>query len=232
MINILYLYPHLMNLYGDYANITVLKKHLEDQGLKVRVDKKDVGDIINFSNYDFIYMGSGTESNQLVALNDLLKYKDSLNDCINSNKVILFTGNAMELLGKSIDDKEALGIFDFSTKIIDKRLTGDVIVKSRELGPIVGFINKSSLIEGGETEKLFNYIFMDSNLQDNAYEGYTRNNTFGTHVIGPVLVKNPRFMEKIVQLLLPEGVEYNKIDYKYEKSSYEITLKALKERSK
>ena len=29
---ILHLYPQLMNLYGEYGNLAVLKKHLEDQG--------------------------------------------------------------------------------------------------------------------------------------------------------------------------------------------------------
>ena len=39
---ILHLYPDLMNLYGDYGNIAVLKKHLEDQGEKVTVEKNHV----------------------------------------------------------------------------------------------------------------------------------------------------------------------------------------------
>ena len=72
---ILHLYPELMNLYGEYGNVLVLKKHLEDQGLEVTIDRKDVEESIDFDRYDMIYMGSGTEKNQLIALKDLLKYK-------------------------------------------------------------------------------------------------------------------------------------------------------------
>ena len=232
MVKILHLYPKLMNLYGDYANVKVLKKHLEDQGVKVSVETKDIEDSIYFDKYDFIYMGSGTESNLKVALNDLMKYRNVLHACVNKGKVILFTGNAMELLGNYIDNEPALGIFDFETKHIDKRLTGDVILKNDILGFIVGFINKSSIIKGGEQDKLFDYVFMDNNLIDNEFEGCQKNNLYGTHVIGPVLVKNPDFMERIVRLLLPNDVEFKRIKYEFEVDSFITTLNALKDRIK
>lgn len=232
MVKILHLYPHLMNLYGDYANVIVLKKHLEDQGLKVSIIEKDIGDDIVFNKYDFVYMGSGTESNLMVALNDLIKYKDELTAYIESGKTMLFTGNAMELLGNYIDEKEALGIFNFETEHTNKRFTGDVIVKNDEFGFVVGFINKSTKIIDNKENRLFEYIFMDNNLKDDKYEGYRKNNLFATHIIGPVLVKNPDFMDTVVKTLLPNNMKFKHIEYKYEKESYIVTLSALKERIK
>lgn len=230
MIRLLHLYPNLMNLYGDYANIAVLKSHLEDQELIVRIDNKDIGSNIDFSKYDFIYMGSGTESSRDIALTDLLRYKDDLKQCIENGKTILFTGNAMELLGNSIGNKQGLGIVDFDVETTTSRYTGDVIMESKQLGEIVGFINKSTLIKGGEDSKLFDYFFMDNNLKDNDYEGYRINNTYGTHIIGPVLVKNPKFMKTIIESILPEDFEYKEIEYTFEEDSYLTTLAALKER--
>lgn len=230
MIYILHLYPNLMNLYGDYANITVLKKHLEDQEQIVRVEKKDIGSNIDFSKYDFIYMGSGTESSRDIALTDLLRYKDDLKQCIENGKTILFTGNAMELLGNTIGNKQGLGIVNFDVETTTSRYTGDVIMESKQLGEIVGFINKSTFIKGGEDSKLFDYFFMDNNLKDNNYEGYRINNTYGTHIIGPVLVKNPKFMKTIIESILPEDFEYKEIEYTFEEDNYLTTLAALKER--
>ena len=129
---ILHLYPELMNLYGEYGNVLVLKKHLEDQGLEVSIERKDVEESIDFERYDMIYMGSGTEKNQLIALKDLLKYKYYFKKAVDEGKAILFTGNAMELLGKSIDEQPGLGIVDFSVEISDKRYTGDVIVNNEK----------------------------------------------------------------------------------------------------
>lgn len=228
MIKILHLYPNLMNLYGDYGNVALLCKHLQDQGLKVKVDKKEIEDVVNLFDYDFIYMGSGTESNQRVALEELKKYRNVLKTCIDNNKVMLFTGNAMELLGSSIDDNDALGILDFKTYTSEKRYTGDVIAYNEEIGDVVGFVNKSSTIDGGEEYKLFTYKFKDNNLIDNQYEGYRYNNLFGTHIIGPVLVKNPNFMKTIIKLLIPK--KYIEIVYEHEEKAYQTNLNGLSKR--
>ena len=230
MVKILHLYPNLMNLYGDYANITVLAKHLQDQGIKVKVDRKDIDDRIHIENYDLIYMGSGTDSNLFIALNDIVKYKSAIKKFINKGKTLLFTGNAMELLGKYVDSEDGLGIFDFDVEHVDHRFTGDVIVKNIDLGYVVGFINKSSIIKGGEIDKLFEYVFMDDNLQDNNFEGYRKNNVFATHIIGPVLVKNPEFMNEIIKSVAPKNYKFKNIRYSYEVDSYINTLQELKDR--
>ena len=47
-INILHLYYDILNLYGEYGNVVIMKKHLEDQGFKVSLDKKTVISIILF----------------------------------------------------------------------------------------------------------------------------------------------------------------------------------------
>ena len=118
--------------------------------------------------------------------------------------------------------------FDFNTRITDKRYTGDVIVYNETLKETVGFINKSSLIEGGEKFKLFDYVFKDNNLSDNSYEGYRYKNLFGTHIIGPVLVKNPYFADEILKLLLKD--QYVDNADKYEMAAYETTLRELRKR--
>lgn len=233
---ILHLYYDLMNLYGEYGNVECIKRHLEDQGFNVIVDKLTVNNRINFLDYDFIYCGSGLESNQKVVLKDLLKHKKSLLEAIQNNRHILFTGNAMELLGQKIDEEEALGIFPITTNHMpNKRYTGDVVVKCDEFGEVVGFINKSSIVVQG-TNGLFSYVFKDENLNDQSVvEGYKVNNLIGTHIIGPILVKNPSIMRYYVEGIgksIKPNYKYKNKDYPYENDSYNVTLKALKQRIK
>ncbi len=225
---ILHLYPNLMNLYGDYGNIVLLKKHLEDQGIEVVVDKREVYESFDPDLYDLIYMGSGTENAQKVALEALNKYRYYLKKYVEEGKVILFTGNAMELAGNTIDGQKALGLIDMDVVTSEKRYTGDVIVNNEEIGEVVGFINRSTLLKGGEKEKLFTYEFRYEGLVDNDYEGYRYKNLFGTHIIGPVLVKNPNFMAYIVSLFV-EG-KMKEVSYPYEEGAYETTLSELKKR--
>ena len=75
MIRILHLYPELMNLYGDYGNLSIIVNRIKKMGLKVKVERKEYQDPIFFADYDFVYMGSGTEKNEMCALKDLIKYE-------------------------------------------------------------------------------------------------------------------------------------------------------------
>ena len=228
MIRILHLYHDLLNLYGEYGNISILKKHLEDQEEEVTVEKKSIGDDFSFEDYDFIYSGAGMESNTMVALKDLKKRKDSLKKAIDLNKHILFTGSSYELLGESIDEEEGLNIIPVSVSHTDKRLSGDVIVKSSEFGELVGFINKSTQIK--QNDGLFEYVFKDEGLKNEAVkEGYRLNNLISTEIIGPILVKNPVFLNYFVKSL---AHNYVKKEYYYEEKAYEVTLEALKKRIK
>ena len=43
-IKILYLYPDMLELYGDYGNIQVLKYRIESRGYTVIIDRYSIGD--------------------------------------------------------------------------------------------------------------------------------------------------------------------------------------------
>lgn len=86
---ILHLYHDIMNLYGEYANVSALERMLEKSGVKFTTDRLTLFDNADLGDYDFIYIGSGTEKNQRLVLQDFKKYKDFLVEYINSGKVIL-----------------------------------------------------------------------------------------------------------------------------------------------
>ena len=235
---LLHLYYDLMNLYGEYANMTVLERHLKDQGLEVSVDRKTLGDGFDCADYDFIYMGAGTESNQKIALEDLLPHREELAAAMEKGAVLLFTGNAFELLGKSITDcsgkeYEALGFSDFTTRETNSRITGDVICQWDQIQePVVGFVNKCSQIQG-INQPLFTVSMGPGNQPDSQQEGICLGHVFGTHLTGPVLVKNPGVLNFIVTML---GKKENsafvlaQVEYPHETQAYEITLRELTKR--
>ena len=63
---ILHLYYDIMNLYGEYANVSALKRIFEKSGIDTQVDKLSLSDTAVLSDYDIIYIGSGTERNHEV----------------------------------------------------------------------------------------------------------------------------------------------------------------------
>ena len=66
-----HLYSDLLNLYGNDGNIKILVKKLREIGVSVDLVSLSVGDKFNFSQYDLVYIGSGTEKNQEIAFNDI-----------------------------------------------------------------------------------------------------------------------------------------------------------------
>lgn len=234
MIKILHLYDDLMNLYGEYGNVEVLNKHLLDQGLKVKVERKSVGDRFKFTDYDFVYCGCGLESNQKVALKDIMKHQKDFNEALESGTYMLFTGNSMELLGEKIDEEEALNVAPLYTNHTNKRYSGDVVCSSKDFGEVVGFINKDTMNVELERDGLFKYVFKDPALDDGSIvDGYRVNNVIGTHIIGPILAKNPKLLDYLVRNLGTQNLKayrYKKITYPYEEKSFEVTLNALKGR--
>ena len=103
---LLHLYDDIMNLYGDYANVAALRRILENSGETVTVDKISLGGQAELTDYDFVYIGSGTEENQKLVMKDLALYRESLKAYIHDGKTALLTGNAFEMLGKSVTDSE------------------------------------------------------------------------------------------------------------------------------
>ena len=73
-LTILHLYPDCMSLYGEYANVAVLRRHLEAAGVSVAVETALFEDAPDFERADFIYMGAGAERTQKAALDALSAY--------------------------------------------------------------------------------------------------------------------------------------------------------------
>ena len=231
---LLHLYHDIMNLYGDYANVSALKRILEQSGEDVIVDKLSFGDIADLSQYDFIFVGSGTENNQKLVLNDFKKYRDSLKAYIESGKCALFTGNSFEMLGKTITDADGksfdgLGFFGFTVKEQNKtRMTSDVIYEADFLKtPLFGFVNKCGEIEGNSAP-MFSVKLGLADCENSQGEGVRSNNLFGTHLTGPALMKNPHFLEYVAKLILGRKPETAYLVH--EKAGYEITLTELTKR--
>lgn len=221
-ITIGHLYYDLMNLYGEIGNIKVLTYHLKNQGIKVNIKNLSIDDDINFDELDLIYIGSGTTNNQLLVLNDILKYKEDIHKYYNDNKFFLITGNAIELFGEQIIDidnnvHEGLKLFDYYTKENKKRIVNEVYIPSLFTKEnILGFNNH------------FGSIYKDNIKLDNKF--IFNNNFYGTYTLG-LLPRNPSFTKYFIkQLIINKNKKFKIKDFnfKLDKKAYTdfITFKS------
>ena len=214
-INIGYLYYDLLNLYGDSGNIKALLYHLNEQGVKVNIKYMTLNEEKDFSDLDMIYIGSGTEDNILLALEDLKKDKDKIKAFLKKNKILLSTGNSLELFGNYIIQNkkiEALKIEDYVI-MNQNRIVKDVNEKTNfnDL-EIIGFENH----EG-------------SNLSSNDLI-YKNNSFYASYVIGPILVRNPKLCSYFVHKIIDskeKDFKYKEEDYEFEELAYKKTVETI-----
>ncbi|MBQ9991130.1 MAG: hypothetical protein IJP31_09365 [Lachnospiraceae bacterium] len=232
---LLHLYHDIMNLYGEYGNMRILTRMLEKNKIDYELDCLSVGDAVQVADYDFIYAGSGTERNQKYVLPHLQTLKEELSQYIEAGKILLMTGNSFELLGSSITDAQGknwqgLGLFPFTVKEQNRtRTTADAVFTMEGMEhPLVGFINKCGTIEGIDLP-LFQVKMGLGNEGRGGVEGIRFKNFFGTHLTGPLLIKNPYFLDYLTTILCKN----NALDHSWmeeEKAAYEVTLGKLGER--
>ena len=235
---IIHFYPHLMNLYGSYANLTVLCRCLELMGHSAEVLTVTPGQSADLADADFIFMGAGTERSQKAALADFRRFADDIAKLAADGVPMLFCGTAMELLGRTITDGETvyegIALADFTAEQAARRQVIDVYGHTPLFeDPIVGFLNKSSVIRGVETPLLSSCQLGWGNEKGGKGEGILIYNVMGSHLTGPLLAKNPRLLEHVVRLIctrrgaeLPEALP----QLPFMEEAYRTTEQQLRQR--
>ncbi|MEE1013364.1 MAG: glutamine amidotransferase, partial [Clostridia bacterium] len=89
-INIVHLYPDLLNLYGDKGNIACLEKRLTWRGITANVTACTNQDhSMDISKADIIFVGGGSDREQEIVCNLLLKKKDELHRYVDDGGVLV-----------------------------------------------------------------------------------------------------------------------------------------------
>ncbi len=204
-LNIVHLYPDLLNLYGDKGNIECLRKRLLWRGIGANLEKcTNENNYIDFKNTDIIFVGGGSDREQEIVCNRLLEKKTELTAFVENGGTLIAVCGGYQLLGKyyqTPDSKiEGLGILDIYTDSIkgDKRLIGNVVIENETAGKIVGFENHGGRTEIGSHSPLGRVISGFGNNGKSGYEGVVYKNLIGTYLHGPLLPKNPKLCDMIL----------------------------------
>lgn len=205
-----YLYPGLMNLYGDRGNLIVLRQRCSWRGLKLIVEEISIGDELS-ADFDLAFIGGGQDREQLLVCEDLRGRAGRLLEMVEGGLVVLAICGGYQLLGRrflTFQGKEipGLGILDIETIGGQKRLIGNVIVKTVFSGGdkmLVGFENHSGQTILGKDAKPLGTVErgFGNNGQD-GMEGTFQHNVFGTYLHGSLLPKNPWFADYLLTLAL------------------------------
>lgn len=207
-LRIAHLYPDLLNLYGDIGNITTITKRCEWRGIEAETDQIYGNEPICFTDYDLVFLGGGSDREQLLVRDKLIKMKDEITAYVNDGGVLLAVCGGYQLLGSyyKLHDEtiEGLQILDIQTEIGEGRLIGDVVIENEEFGTIVGFEN-----HGGRTfinghTPLGKVLCGHGNNDKDGAEGVIYKNVIATYLHGSLLPKNPVLCDHIIKLMLEQ----------------------------
>ncbi len=221
------LYPEFGTYYGDSGNISYLSKCLSSAEF-INTSNLDVPAFVG-GNVDMVYLGSLTEGKQKKAIEKLMPYREIIRKRIDENVIFLFTGNAMEILGKYIHTEEnetieCLGLYDFhSERNIYDRINYLFLGSYQDL-KIVGNKSQYSQCYGNFDKPFIRRERGMGNNIDCEYEGINDHNLFATYLLGPFLVHNPLFTERLIKKIDPS----NELAFRDEIiSAYEQRLKEM-----
>ena len=246
-LKLLYLYPDMLELYGDYGNIQVLKYRMEKRGIKLIVDRYSIGDKApDFTSYDIVFAGGGADNEQSILSTDLIKYKENIKEAVKNKVFFLLICGSYQLFGKYYKGVEGniipgLEVFDYYTVAQPdrkKRCIGNIVLKVK-LGDIetevIGFEN-----HGGQTFDIDSpfgkVLYGNGNKFGDIEEGFFKENVIATYLHGPLLSKNPVLADYIISYCLErkynEKVELKKLDDTFEEKCREQLLEKFLNKEK
>ena len=132
-IRLFHLYPDAMNLYGDLGNVLTLRRRCEWRGIGFEVIDVKVGDRVDLSQADIVFMGGGQDRGQKIVGADLLERGPELIERVEQGMAGLTICGGFQLFGqyfRTVDGTQidGIGLFDAYTVGGTKRLIGNVVV--------------------------------------------------------------------------------------------------------
>ena len=217
--NVGWLYPDLMNIYGDRGNILTLLKRTQWRGYDAHLIELPRGVTTGMDEVDVFFFGGGQDREQSLVYEDLLESKQPLIErAVASGAMILAVCGGYQLLGhhyRTADGQEfpGIGLIDVHTDGGSRRMIGDVVVDLEGLGldppNLVGFENHSGrTFLGPKAAPLGTVRLGSGNNGEDGTEGCVQGAVIGTYLHGSLLPKNPQLADHLISRALKRrGVE-------------------------
>lgn len=200
-VDIALVYPELLGTYGDGGNALVLRRRLERRGLAARVLDVGIADPVP-RGADIYLLGGGEDSPQFTAL-EALQASGSLHQAVAGGAVLLAVCAGFQLIGTSLFGADGsvvpgLDLVDAVTTRAPTRLVGEVAVRDDALGTgwIVGFENHRGVTAIGPGAVPLGAREPDRGC---ATDGVVSGRVVGTYLHGPVLARNPRLADQLLE---------------------------------
>ena len=130
-LNIVHLYPDLLNLYGDRGNIQCLRMRCKWRGIDAQVIECNLDDHPNLASADIVLLGGGSDREQQIVCTRLQQIRPDLRDYVEDGGSLLAICGGYQLLGHYYDTAdgrmEGLSLVNLYTEQGSPRLISNII---------------------------------------------------------------------------------------------------------
>jgi lipid II isoglutaminyl synthase (glutamine-hydrolysing) len=200
-----HLYPEYLNIYADRGNIAVLTRRASLRGHDLEVRGVGIGDELDPSAHDLLYVGGGQDREQTLVAPDLAAKTEAVRTAHSRGVAVLAVCGGYQLLGRGYRARDGsflpgVGLFSHETVAGDVRMIGDVLLAC-ELEPghkrqLAGFENHAGrTLLDPEAQALGRVVHGFGNDGASSFEGCRLGRAVGTYLHGPLLPRNPWFAD-------------------------------------
>ena len=201
MVDIVLLYPELLGTYGDRGNALVMRRRCALRNIDARIIEVHAGDAVPASG-DVYLLGGGEDAPQLTAL-DMLRDSGALQAAVERGAVMLAVCAGFQIVGAELPGRDGrpipgLGLIDARTTRARERLVGELAVPDEQLGTewLVGFENHQGVTAAGPGARALGPRVPERGFPT---EGAVQGRVVGTYLHGPVLARNPRLADRLLE---------------------------------
>ena len=219
MLNFVHLYPYQLGLNGERGNLDCLQTRLKWAG--VDSSRHEVSSEIDLpKSVDAVFIGSGTLSGALEALELMRPYQNKLRELAKDGVPILALGLGWEILGQEVKLLDGslvpgAGIFPSRSTRVEKRASCEAFGFDNQGNLTAGYANHASDIELLNGAKPL--IELASGYGNSSQvrapevsgEGLAFENLMAARLNGPLLPLNPHLADAFLDLVAQRsGFEY------------------------
>ena len=239
-----HLYPDYLNIYADRGNIAVLTRRATLRGHELDVRPIGLGDSLDPSAYDLLYIGGGQDREQALIAPDLAAKSDELRAAQARGVALLAVCGGYQLLGRGYRGRDGefmpgASLFPHETVAGETRMIGDVLLDC-ELEPgrrlqLAGFENHAGrTLLDSDAEPLGRVVYGFGNDGSSGYEGCRLGSAVGTYLHGPLLPRNPWLADWLLVRALAHagagGAKLSPLDDTLEAEAFRISAERARRR--
>jgi hypothetical protein len=207
-----------MDLYGDGGNVVTIQRRCQWRGIEAEVVDVRVGDRLDPSEFDLLFIGGGQDTGQRHIAHDLLERGGAIREFVEAGGAVLAVCAGFQLFGNAYttaDGREltGIGVFDAHTVAGRDRIIGNSVVRTEpeawkafaddEAITVTGFENHAGRTYLGPCSRPLGHVVAGGgNLGDGGVEGAVYGSAVGTYLHGPVLPKNPQLADRLIAAAL------------------------------